>query len=62
MFNLIRSTVRQATVDKIRVFGTNRDEWVKALLEEIDPDQLPVHYGGIMTDPDGDPKCPSKVI
>jgi hypothetical protein len=35
--------------------------WKAALLKEIDADQLPAFYGGTLTDPDGDPKCPSKV-
>jgi hypothetical protein len=49
------------TLDKIRIFGHDKEEWTKALLEEIDADQLPAYYGGTLTDPDGDPKCPSKV-
>lgn len=53
--------MHQATIEKIRIFGSDRQEWEKALLEEIDADQLPQHYGGTMADPDGDPKCPSKV-
>jgi len=31
------------------------------LLEEIDADQLPVHWGGTATDADGDPCCKSQV-
>lgn len=54
--------MHQATIDKIRIFGSDRQEWEKALLEEIDADQLPQHYGGTLTDPDGDPKCPSRVV
>ena len=44
------------------MFGTNREEWKAALLEEIDADQLPAYYGGTMTDDNGDPKCLSKVL
>ena len=61
MFAMIRPLLTQVTLDKVRLFGEDRNEWTSALLEEIDADQLPVHYGGTMTDPDGDPKCPSKV-
>ena len=53
--------MHQNTLDKVRIFGTNKEEWTAALLEEIDADNLPLHYGGTMVDPDGDPKCPSKV-
>jgi hypothetical protein len=35
--------------------------WKQALLKEIDADQLPVHWGGTRTDPDGDPFCKSQV-
>uniref|UniRef100_A0A8I6G5V9 SEC14-like lipid binding 2 n=1 Tax=Rattus norvegicus TaxID=10116 RepID=A0A8I6G5V9_RAT len=35
--------------------------WKEVLLKHISPDQLPVEYGGTMTDPDGNPKCKSKI-
>lgn len=60
-FSLIKPFLHQATLDKVSIFGTDDAEWKAALLEEIDADQLPVYYGGTMTDPDGDPQCPSKV-
>ncbi|XP_057372735.1 SEC14-like protein 2 [Daphnia carinata] len=53
--------LHESDVPKIKIFGTNKNEWLPALLEEIDADQLPAHYGGTMTDPDGDPTCPSKL-
>ena len=62
LFNMLKPFLHQATTDKMKFFGTNKKEWSAALLEEIDADQLPAHYGGSMVDPDGDPKCPSKVI
>lgn len=62
MFNMMKPFLNPATVAKVRIFGHNKEEWLAALLEEIDADQLPAFYGGTMTDPDGDPKCPSKVI
>ena len=37
------------------------ENWKHTLLEVIDADQLPVHWGGTATDPDGDPCCRSKV-
>lgn len=60
LFAIVRPLMAQVTLDKIRVFGSDKSEWSAALLEDIDADQLPAHYGGTMTDPDGDPKCPSK--
>lgn len=35
--------------------------WQEVLLEHIDPEQLPVVYGGTLTDPDGDPRCRTMV-
>lgn len=35
--------------------------WKEVLLKYVSPDQLPVEYGGTMTDPDGNPKCKSKI-
>ncbi|XP_030074702.1 SEC14-like protein 2 isoform X6 [Microcaecilia unicolor] len=38
-----------------------KDNWKEVLLKYISPDQLPAYYGGTLTDPDGDPKCKSKI-
>ncbi|KAM4635020.1 SEC14-like protein 2 isoform 2-T2 [Polymixia lowei] len=46
---LIKETRR-----KIIVLGGN---WQEVLREHIDAEQLPVVYGGTLTDPDGDPRC-----
>ncbi|NXN55964.1 S14L2 protein, partial [Rynchops niger] len=35
--------------------------WKEVLQKYIDPEQIPVEYGGTLTDPDGNPKCPSKI-
>lgn len=35
--------------------------WQEVLHEHIDPEQLPVVYGGTLTDPDGDPRCRTMV-
>ncbi|XP_050762531.1 SEC14-like protein 2 isoform X3 [Gymnogyps californianus] len=35
--------------------------WKEVLQKYIDPGQIPVEYGGTLTDPDGDPKCQSKI-
>jgi len=37
------------------------ENWKSALLEVIDADQLPVHWGGTATDDDGDTYCRSQV-
>lgn len=36
--------------------------WRERLLEDIDEEELPSHWGGLKVDPvDGDPRCPSLV-
>ena len=57
----MKGILHQATVDKIKIYGCDREEWIKAILEEIDADQLPVYYGGTKMDPDGNPKYLTKV-
>jgi len=57
LFAIVKSLLSQSTIDKFRIYGTDENEWKAALLEHIDADQLPVHYGGTMTDVNGDPKC-----
>ncbi|KAI9561274.1 hypothetical protein GHT06_012230 [Daphnia sinensis] len=60
VYALIKPFLHECDVDKIKVYGRDKNEWLPALLEEIDADQLPAYYGGTMTDPDGDPRCLSK--
>uniref|UniRef100_A0A7N4PBE5 SEC14 like lipid binding 2 n=1 Tax=Sarcophilus harrisii TaxID=9305 RepID=A0A7N4PBE5_SARHA len=57
-YNLIKPFLSEDTRKKIMVLGSN---WKEVLLKHISPDQLPMDYGGTMTDPDGDPKCKSKI-
>ena len=35
-------------------------KWLPAVLERVDPSQLPKYYGGDLTDADGNPKCLEK--
>lgn len=58
LFNLIKPFMHQTTVSKVRIYGSNKSEWTAALLDEIHADQLPAHYGGSLTSPDGDSMCP----
>lgn len=53
---MLKLFLNQVTIDKFRVFGTNKEEWQAALLEEIDADQLPEFFGGTLTNlEEGDP-------
>ncbi|KAG0712931.1 SEC14-like protein 2 [Chionoecetes opilio] len=57
-YALIKPFLHEVTLKKIKIFGTGG--WKEALLQDIDREQLPQHWGGTLTDPDGDPKCPSQ--
>ncbi|XP_075389937.1 SEC14-like protein 6 [Tenrec ecaudatus] len=58
VFNLIKPFMSEDTRKKIVILGAN---WKQELLDYIGADQLPVEFGGTMTDPDGNPKCLTKI-
>ncbi|CAL1534398.1 unnamed protein product [Lymnaea stagnalis] len=58
-YNLLRPFLSEETHRKVTVCGSNYKE---TLLQFIDADQLPAHWGGTCVDPDGDRRCPSKII
>ncbi|KAG7476888.1 hypothetical protein MATL_G00087560 [Megalops atlanticus] len=53
-YNLVKHFLCEDTRRKIIILGAN---WQEVLRKHIDPEQLPVAYGGKLTDPDGDPSC-----
>ncbi|XP_036209685.1 SEC14-like protein 4 isoform X2 [Myotis myotis] len=57
-FNLVKSFITEETRRKIVILGGN---WKQELPKFISPDQLPVEFGGTLTDPDGNPKCLTKI-
>ncbi|NXW48857.1 S14L2 protein, partial [Nyctiprogne leucopyga] len=57
-YNLVKHFLSEDTRKKVVVLGSN---WKEVLQKYIDPEQIPVEYGGTLTDPDGDPKCSSKI-
>ncbi|NXD31311.1 S14L2 protein, partial [Spelaeornis formosus] len=57
-YNLVKHFLSEDTRKKVVVLGSN---WKEVLQKYIDPAQIPMEYGGTLTDPDGDPKCSSKI-
>ncbi|KAM8960670.1 SEC14-like protein 2 [Pelodytes ibericus] len=57
-YNLIKPFLSEDTRRKIIVVG---DNWQEVLQKYIPSEELPKYYGGSLTDPDGDPKCKSKI-
>ncbi|KAH8859776.1 SEC14-like protein [Schistosoma japonicum] len=58
IFNFIKPLLSKLTQEKIHVL---KSDYRPTLLQVIDPNRLPACYGGKITDPDGDPQCPSKI-
>lgn len=61
LLKLVRPFASERTLKRLTVFNSDAAQWKAALLEDIDPSQLPVHYGGTQTDPDGNPLCLTKI-
>ncbi|XP_070494118.1 SEC14-like protein 4 [Chironomus tepperi] len=60
-FNIVKQFLDEYTLSKINLYNSNQSKWLPAILERIDPSVLPKYYGGEMTDPDGNPKCLTKI-
>ncbi|XP_059192971.1 SEC14-like protein 2 [Centropristis striata] len=57
-YNLVKHFLSENTRQKIHILGGN---WQEVLLKYIDAEELPVIYGGKLTDPDGDPRCRTRI-
>ncbi|XP_075220520.1 SEC14-like protein 2 isoform X3 [Lycorma delicatula] len=60
-FSVVKTFLNEYTISKIQIFKADPSKWQPVLLNQIPADQLPAHFGGTMVDPDGDPRCPSKI-
>ncbi|KAG8275237.1 hypothetical protein J6590_090462 [Homalodisca vitripennis] len=61
-FSIVKNFLNDYTISKIQIFKAEPGKWGPALLRQIPAENLPQQYGGDMVDPDGDPRCPSKVM
>ncbi|XP_025255828.1 putative SEC14-like protein 6 [Theropithecus gelada] len=57
-FNLVNSYMSEETRRKVVILG---DNWKQELTKFVSPDQLPMEFGRTMTEPDGNPKCLTKI-
>ncbi|PIK59000.1 putative SEC14-like protein 2 isoform X2 [Apostichopus japonicus] len=60
-YSLVKPFLDEGTKKKVKILKSSSN-WKETLLKYIDADQLPKHWGGTQVDPDGDPKCPSKLV
>ncbi|CAG7784805.1 unnamed protein product [Allacma fusca] len=56
LFAFFKPILTGHTLSKVKVFGSNTAEWRAALLENIEPDELPSEYGGSNT------SCPNYTV
>lgn len=61
LFNIVKKFLDEYTISKIMLFNSSSKKWLPKILEHVDPSQLPKQFGGTMTDPDGNPKCLTKI-
>ncbi|XP_066245334.1 SEC14-like protein 2 [Euwallacea similis] len=60
-FNAVKRFMNEFTISKIQIMKKDPKKSKAMLLANISADQLPVEYGGDLTDPDGNPKCLTKI-
>lgn len=60
-FNFVKKFMGEYTVQKIQIYKTDPKKWQPILRANLSVKDLPKHYGGDLVDPDGDPRCPSKI-
>ncbi|ELU08275.1 hypothetical protein CAPTEDRAFT_150138 [Capitella teleta] len=58
LYNIIKPLLREETKLKLKILGSN---WKEEIVKWIDPEHLPVYWGGKARDPDGDIHCKSTV-
>ncbi|KZS17843.1 putative SEC14 protein 2 [Daphnia magna] len=56
-YPILKPFIHERTRNKIKIFGHDSKQWKAAILAEVNPEELPVCYGGTMTDADGNPNC-----
>lgn len=57
----MKNFLKEYTLSKIQIIKNDPNKWKPLLLNVIEADQLPKHWGGTMVDPDGDARCPTTV-
>jgi metal transporter CNNM len=54
---MIKPFLHERTRSKIQIFSHDAKQWKAAILADVIAEELPVSYGGTLTDPDGNPNC-----
>ncbi|XP_014211016.1 SEC14-like protein 2 [Copidosoma floridanum] len=60
-FSIAKKFMNEYTISKIQIYKSDPNKWKNAVLKMIPEEQLPVHFGGKLADPDGNPRYTSKI-
>lgn len=60
-YAVIKNFLNDYTLKKMQIIKNDPRKWQPILLEIIERDQLPAHFGGTLTDPDGNPRYTTKI-
>ncbi|KAL0122380.1 hypothetical protein PUN28_007242 [Cardiocondyla obscurior] len=60
-FSIVKRFMDDYTLSKMHIYKAEPIKWQAAILKLVPKDQLPVHFGGILTDPDGNPRYTTKI-
>ncbi|XP_012231463.1 SEC14-like protein 2 [Linepithema humile] len=60
-FSIVKKFMNEYTISKIQIYKADPSKWQPMILKVIPKDQLPAHFGGSLTDPDGNPRLATKV-
>lgn len=60
-YNMVKKFLGEYTIDKIKIYKSDQNKWLPAILQRCDASQIPKYFGGTQTDEDGNPKCLSKL-
>ncbi|XP_057322215.1 SEC14-like protein 2 [Microplitis mediator] len=60
-FSIAKKFMNEYTISKIQIYKADPERWKNAILKVVSKDQLPAHFGGTLTDPDGNPRLTTKI-
>ncbi|XP_014467504.1 PREDICTED: SEC14-like protein 2 [Dinoponera quadriceps] len=60
-FSVTKKFMNEYTISKINIYKADPRKWQEAIFKSISKNQLPAHFGGTLTDSDGNPKFTTKI-
>lgn len=60
-FSVAKKFMNEYTLSKIQIYKADPPKWKAAIGKVVPENELPEHFGGTLTDPDGNPRLVSKI-